>query len=221
MEMCKKILKMLRPALIVTLTLMVICGLGYPLLMNGLAGTLFPRQAGGNLVLADELAHTNAPGSRNAKRYQDVEELLRAGISVYTTVNVQHIESLNDMVESVTGISVRERIPDSVFDRADQVDIVDIEPQELIDRLKSGKVYRQQQAHRAMENFFTIENLTALREIALRRCADRVNRKKPIPAGKTRSITRRSMFWYACLPPRPMPKSFAQHPEWHRHSKVR
>ena len=136
------------------------------------------------LILVDELAHTNAPGSRNAKRYQDVEELLRAGISVYTTVNVQHIESLNDMVESVTGISVRERIPDSVFDRADQVDIVDIEPQELIDRLKSGKVYRQQQAHRAMENFFTIENLTALREIALRRCADRVNRKKAYSGGQ-------------------------------------
>lgn len=136
------------------------------------------------LILVEELAHTNAPGSRNAKRYQDVEELLRAGISVYTTVNVQHIESLNDMVESVTGISVRERIPDSVFDRADQVDIVDIEPQELIDRLKSGKVYRQQQAHRAMENFFTIENLTALREIALRRCADRVNRKKAYSGGQ-------------------------------------
>ncbi len=128
------------------------------------------------LLLVDELAHTNAPGSRHTKRYQDVEELLNAGIDVYTTINVQHIESLNDTVASITGISVRERIPDSVFDRADQVEIVDIEPQELLERLKSGKIYRAQQAERAMENFFTSENLAALREIALRRCADRVNR---------------------------------------------
>ncbi len=128
------------------------------------------------LILVDELAHTNAPGSRNEKRYQDVEELLRAGIDVYTTINVQHIESLNDNVASITGITVRERIPDSVFDRADQVEIVDVEPQELMERLKSGKVYRQQQAQRAMANFFTLPNLTALREIALRRCADRVKR---------------------------------------------
>ena len=127
------------------------------------------------LILVDELAHTNAPGSRHEKRYQDVEELLRAGINVYTTVNVQHIESLNDMVASITGIAVRERIPDSVFDQADQVEIVDIEPQELIERLQNGKVYRQQQAQRAMANFFVAPNLTALREIALRRCADRVN----------------------------------------------
>ncbi len=128
-----------------------------------------------DLILVDELAHTNAPGSRHKKRYQDIEELLRAGISVYTTVNVQHIESLNDTVASITGIAVRERILDSVFDHADQVEIVDIEPQELIERLQSGKVYREQQAHRAMANFFTMPNLTALREIALRRCADRVN----------------------------------------------
>ena len=127
------------------------------------------------LILVDELAHTNAPGSRHEKRYQDIEELLRAGIDVYTTVNVQHIESLNDMVASITGIAVRERIPDSVFDQADQVEIVDIEPQELIARLESGKVYRKQQARRAMSHFFTLNNLTALREIALRRCADRVN----------------------------------------------
>ncbi len=127
------------------------------------------------LILVDELAHTNAPGSRHKKRYQDVEELLQAGINVYTTINVQHIESLNDLVASITGISVQERIPDSVFDHAEQVEIVDIEPQELIERLRSGKVYRQQQAQRAMANFFTTPNLTALREIALRRCADRVN----------------------------------------------
>lgn len=127
------------------------------------------------LILVDELAHTNADGCRHSKRYQDIQELLAAGIDVYTTVNVQHIESLNDMVASITGITVRERIPDSIFDDADQVELVDIEPQELIDRLKSGNVYSEVQAQRAADNFFTVENLTALREIALRRCADRVN----------------------------------------------
>ena len=127
------------------------------------------------LILVDELAHTNADGSRHAKRYQDIKELLYAGIDVYTTVNVQHIESLNDMVASITGVFVRERIPDSIFDQADQVELVDIEPQELIERLKEGNVYRESQAKRAVNNFFTVENLTALREIALRRCADRVN----------------------------------------------
>ncbi|MDD3114608.1 MAG: sensor histidine kinase KdpD [Anaerovibrio sp.] len=127
------------------------------------------------LLLVDELAHTNAEGCRHAKRYQDVEELLKAGINVYTTVNVQHIESLNDVVASITEVLVRERIPDSVFDNADQVELVDIEPQDLLDRLKEGTVYRENQAQRAAENFFTAENLTALREISLRRCADRVN----------------------------------------------
>ena len=127
------------------------------------------------LILVDELAHTNAPVCRHTKRYQDIEELLNAGIDVYTTVNVQHIESLNDTVASITGIMVHERIPDSVFDNASQVKLVDIEPQELIERLKAGKVYKPDQAERATENFFTVENLTALREIALRRCADRVN----------------------------------------------
>lgn len=127
------------------------------------------------LILVDELAHTNAPGCRHNKRYQDVEELLNHGIDVYTTINVQHIESLNDTVASIIGFSVRERIPDSAFDRADQVEIVDIEPKDLIERLNSGKVYRETQAKRAVKNFFTIENLTALREIALRRCADHVN----------------------------------------------
>lgn len=127
------------------------------------------------LLLVDELAHTNAEGCRHAKRYQDVEELLNAGVDVYTTVNVQHIESLNDMVASITEVFVRERIPDSVFDHADQVELVDIEPQDLIERLNTGNVYKETQARRAVENFFTVENLTALREIALRRCADRVN----------------------------------------------
>ena len=127
------------------------------------------------LILVDELAHTCAPGCRHKKRYQDVKELLHAGIDVYTTVNVQHIESLNDMVASITGVIVRERIPDSVFDGADQVELVDIEPGDLIERLKEGKIYAPTQAGRALSNFFTVENLTALREIALRRCADRMN----------------------------------------------
>ena len=128
-----------------------------------------------HLILVDELAHTNAQGSRHVKRYQDVQELLNAGMDVYTTVNVQHIESLNDTVASVTGILVRERIPDSVFDRADQVELVDIEPRDLLDRLASGNVYREEQARRIAANLFTVEKLTALREIALRRCADRMN----------------------------------------------
>ncbi|WP_411336857.1 ATP-binding protein [Ruminococcus gauvreauii] len=128
------------------------------------------------LILVDELAHTNAEGCRHLKRYQDVEELLNNGIDVYTTVNVQHIESLNDIVASITGVLVRERIPDHVFDRADQVSLVDIEPEELIERLNEGKIYKENQARRALGNFFTTENLVALREIALRRTADRINR---------------------------------------------
>lgn len=128
------------------------------------------------LILVDELAHTNAAGSRHRKRYQDIEELLRVGISVYTTVNVQHLESLNDVVASITGIAVAERLPDRIFDRADQVEVVDIEPADLLERLKEGKIYRPNQAARAMDHFFTLKNLAALREIALRRTADRLNR---------------------------------------------
>jgi two-component system sensor histidine kinase KdpD len=129
------------------------------------------------LILVDELAHTDAIGSRHKKRYQDVEELLRAGIDVYTTVNVQHIESLCDIVASITGITVQERVPDSIFDNSYQVKLVDMEPQELLDRLKEGKIYRKEQAQQAMKHFFSADNLTALREIALRRCADRINRR--------------------------------------------
>ena len=129
------------------------------------------------LLLVDELAHTNAEGCRHRKRCQDIEELLALGIDVYTTVNVQHLESLNDIVAAVTGITVRERVPDSVFDNADQVELVDIEPDDLLARLDRGKVYRPLQARRAMDHFFTRENLVALREIALRRTADRVNRR--------------------------------------------
>lgn len=127
------------------------------------------------LILVDELAHTNVIGCRNEKRYQDVKELLRAGINVFSTVNIQHLESLNDIVGNITQIEVRERIPDSIFDQADQVEVIDIEPEELIGRMKEGKIYKEQQAERALQNFFRREKLVALREIALRRVADRVN----------------------------------------------
>ena len=129
-----------------------------------------------HLILVDELAHTNAPGCRNEKRYQDVKELLRAGIDVYTTVNIQHLESLNDLVGSITQVEVRERIPDVVFDHADQVEVIDIEPEDLLERMREGKIYKSVQAERAMNNFFKREKLAALREITLRRTADRVNR---------------------------------------------
>src|SRR6266851_2607031 len=127
------------------------------------------------IVLVDELAHTNAPGSRHPKRYLDVEELLRHGIDVYSTVNIQHIESLNDVVAQITHVRVRETVPDSVFDRADAVELVDLTPDDLIQRLKEGKVYVPRQAERALEHFFSPANLTALRELALRRTADRVD----------------------------------------------
>lgn len=128
------------------------------------------------LVLVDELAHTNAAGMRHRKRYEDIEEILDAGIDVYTTVNIQHLESLNDIVGSITGIHVRERVPDKIFDSANQVKLVDIEPDILIERLKEGKIYKAVQAERALQNFFAKDKLIALREIALRRMADKVNR---------------------------------------------
>ena len=127
------------------------------------------------IVLVDELAHTNAPGSRHPKRYLDVEELLGRGIDVYTTVNIQHIESLNDVVAQITHVRVRETVPDSVFDRADAIELVDLTPDDLIERLKEGKVYVPKQAERALEHYFSPGNLTALRELALRRTAERVD----------------------------------------------
>ncbi|MEG0766695.1 MAG: DUF4118 domain-containing protein, partial [Clostridia bacterium] len=143
------------------------------------------------LVLVDELAHTNAGACRHRKRYQDVDELLRMGIDVYTTVNVQHIESLHDIVAALTGVMVRERIPDKMFDLADQIELVDIEPQELIARLNEGKIYKEPQAEKALHHFFTLENLAALREIALRRTADHINqlnaKTKPKSAGDFRT----------------------------------
>ncbi|KVE39982.1 DUF4118 domain-containing protein [Burkholderia sp. BDU5] len=127
------------------------------------------------LVLVDELAHSNVPGARHLKRWQDVYELLDAGIDVYTTVNVQHLESLNDVVGAITGIRVWETVPDRVFDVADEVTLVDLPAEELLSRLREGKVYLAQQAERAVRNFFRKGNLIALRELALRRTADRVD----------------------------------------------
>src|ERR1700751_382509 len=127
------------------------------------------------IVLVDELAHTNAEGSRHPKRYLDVEELMSHGIDVYTTVNIQHIESLNDVVAQITHVRVRETVPDAVFDRADAVELVDLTPDDLIQRLKEGKVYVPRQAERGLEHYFSPGNLTALRELALRRTAERVD----------------------------------------------
>ena len=127
------------------------------------------------LILVDELAHTNAPGARHPKRWQDVEELLAAGINVYATLNVQHLESLNDVVGQVTGVRVLETLPDKVFEKADDVELVDLPPEDLLERLGEGKVYLGEQAARAAENFFRKGNLIALRELALRRTAERVD----------------------------------------------
>ena len=137
-----------------------------------LDGALKRRPA---LLLVDELAHNNAPGSRHAKRWQDVEELLQAGIDVHTTLNIQHIESLNDVIGSITGVKVWETVPDHMFDQADEVTLVDIPPDELLKRLEDGKVYLPEQAQRAAKNFFRKGNLIALRELALRRTADHVD----------------------------------------------
>jgi two-component system sensor histidine kinase KdpD len=131
------------------------------------------RQA--TLVLVDEFAHTNAPGSRHPKRYQDVEEILDAGIDVYTTLNIQHLESLNDIVAQVTGVIVRETVPDRLIDQASEIEVIDLPPDELLIRLDEGKVYIPEQAARAIEKFFRKGNLTALREMSLRRAAERVD----------------------------------------------
>lgn len=127
------------------------------------------------IALVDELAHTNAPGSRHPKRYLDVEELLAAGIDVYTTLNIQHVESLNDVVAQITRIRVRETVPDSVLNKADDIEVIDLSPDELIQRLREGKVYVPKQAERALNHYFSPGNLTALRELALRRTAQRVD----------------------------------------------
>lgn len=130
-----------------------------------------------SVVLVDELAHTNAPGSRNAKRAQDVEELLAAGITVITTVNVQHLEGLNDLVEAFTGVRQRETLPDAVLDNADEIELVDISPDALRARMRHGNVYPLERAQKALESYFTISNLTALREMALRRVVEKNERQ--------------------------------------------
>ena len=140
------------------------------------------------LVLVDELAHTNAPLSRHPKRYQDVEELLDVGIDVYTTLNIQHLESLNDVVAQITGVVVRETIPDSVIDEASEIELIDLPPDELLIRLQSGKVYIPEQAARAIQDFFRKGNLTALREMTMRRAAERVDDQMRSYM-QTRSIT--------------------------------
>lgn len=132
------------------------------------------------VVLIDELAHTNAPGMRHAKRWQDVQELLKAGITVYTTVNVQHLESLNDVVAQITGVRVRETVPDSVLERADDMELIDLPPDDLLQRLKDGKVYVPEQIQHAIQNFFAKGNLIALRELALRRTAERVDQQMEV-----------------------------------------
>ncbi len=157
------------------------------------------------LILVDELAHSNIEGSRHPKRWQDVEELLAAGIDVYSTINVQHLETLNDVVSGITGIQVRETVPDRVFDLADEVVLVDLTPDELLQRLKQGKVYLAQQAERAVRNFFRKGNLIALRELALRRTADRVD-VEMLQYRRDQSV---SAFWrtrgslLACIGPGP------------------
>src|SRR5689334_1382638 len=128
-----------------------------------------------SLLLVDEYAHTNVPGSRHPKRWQDIDELLAAGIDVWTTLNIQHLESLNDVILKITKVRVRETVPDMVFDKADEIVLVDFPPDELLKRLAQGKIYVQDTAARAVENFFRPQNLTALRELALRRAAERID----------------------------------------------
>jgi len=130
-----------------------------------------------SIVLVDELAHTNAPNSRHLKRYQDIEEILRAGISVYTTVNIQHVESLNDAISQITGIQVRETVPDTFFDLADDIRLIDLTPEELIARLKAGKVYLGDMASQAVDHFFSSGNLIALRQLTLRYLAHRTDKQ--------------------------------------------
>ena len=130
------------------------------------------------LCLIDELAHTNVPGVEHRKRYEDVEDVLAAGIDVLSTVNVQHLESLNDQISELSGVRVRETIPDAVLGRADEIVMVDLTPEALLDRLRAGKVYPQERIDAALNNFFRIENLAALREVALRQVAEEVGHKR-------------------------------------------
>jgi two-component system sensor histidine kinase KdpD len=154
------------------------------------------------IVLVDELAHTNAPGSRNAKRYQNVEELLRAGINVISTLNIQHLESLYDLVEKGTGVKVKERVPDYVLGLADQLVNVDLSAEDLRERLKAGKIYPQERVERALEHFFTDENLTRLREMALGEIAHLLDRRRREQRdGQPRGTSERVMVCLSSLSP--------------------
>jgi two-component system sensor histidine kinase KdpD len=135
------------------------------------------------LCLIDELAHTNAPGLEHPKRYEDVEDVLNAGIDVMSTVNVQHLESLNDRVDELTGVRVRETIPDAVLARADEIVMIDVTPEALLERLRAGKIYPPERVDAALNNFFRIENLAALREVALREVAEEVGYKRLTTSG--------------------------------------
>ena len=153
------------------------------------------------VIIVDEFAHTNAPGMRHTKRWQDVEELLDAGISVYTTLNVQHLESLNDIVAKISGIAVRETIPDTVFDNADEVELVDLPPEDLLQRFEEGKVYFPADAERAMLKFFKLPNLTALRELAMRRTADHLSAQVQTTGEARTGSTRERLL--VCIGPSP------------------
>lgn len=177
------------------------------------------------LILVDELAHTNAPGSRHPKRWQDVEELLHTGIHVYTALNVQHLESLNDVVAQITGIVVRETVPDTILELAGELELVDLSPEELLERLREGKVYVPEQAARAVERFFQKGNLIALRELSLRRTAVRVDAQmRDFLRGQTvRKIWRATERLLVCVSPSPFSASLIRatrrmaeelHAEW-------
>jgi two-component system, OmpR family, sensor histidine kinase KdpD len=155
------------------------------------------------VCLIDELAHTNAPGSRRAKRYQDVEDLLRAGVHVISTVNVQHLESLYDQVERISGVKVKERLPDSVLGEADQIVNVDVSTEDLLERMKAGKIYPGERAERALQNFFTPSNLTRLRELTLTEMAHLIDRRSRREEANraSASITDRVMVGLSSLSP--------------------
>lgn len=154
------------------------------------------------LVLIDELAHTNVPNSPYAKRYQDVEEILKAGIDVYSTVNIQHLESLNDLIAKITGVVVRERIPDRLLDEADQVIVIDVTPETLEERLLAGKIYATNKIDQYLHNFFQRKNLIALRELALREVADTVEEEaqESLPLTQSYAIQERVLVCVSTYP---------------------
>lgn len=152
------------------------------------------------LVLVDELAHTNIPGSKYKKRYQDVEEILQAGIDVFSTVNIQHLESLNDIVSKLTGVVVRERIPDRVLDEADEVIVVDVTPETLQERLRDGKIYAKDKIERSLQNFFQRRKLVALRELALREVADNLDEIMDATEESTYSVKERVLVCISTNP---------------------